>query len=500
LNPLPYPEVIDTIRSIQTTDQPVYLVGGAVRDILLKRPVHDMDFALPGAVRPLARQVADRLGGAFYVMDEARDTVRVICKQIDGARLILDFAALRAPALEDDLLARDFTINALAISLNDPDRLIDPLHGAADLHNKILRMCSSRAFQDDPARILRAVRHSLDLNLRILPETYREMCVEVPLLRRVSSERQRDELFKILEGKNTAAGIRVLAQSGALTVILPELVSLQGVKQSSPHVLDVWEHTLATVQELEKLFGVLTGNFDREISANLTHGMAVLRMGMFREQLNQHFSQSLNPNRSLRGLLFLAALFHDSGKPEVSFVEADGRIRFIHHEHISSDLLENRAKALAFSQVEIDRCTTVIKNHMRLHFLSSREELPSPRSVYRFFRDCGLAGVDVCLLSLADLLAMYRSTLPQAVWQKELEVAHIMLENWWNKPNSVIRPPRLLNGNDLKGHFGLAGGPIIGKLLEVIQEAQAVGEVISREGAFQLASDWLNGQCSEPKE
>jgi putative nucleotidyltransferase with HDIG domain len=479
------------ISGAQTPGNSVYLVGGAVRDALLNRPIHDIDFVLSGDVRPLARKMADALGGAFYMLDDERGTARVI-EHRSGEDLFLDFASLRGSSLEEDLRARDFTINAMAVDMAQIERLIDPLGGLADLRAKRLAVCSPTAFDDDPARILRAVRIALVLKFQIPPETYRAMEYAVPLLDGVSNERQRDELFRMLSGKDVASAIRLMDKLGALETILPELGDLRGVEQGAPHHLEVWEHTLAVLNELETLYHVLVEPYDEDASANLIHGTAALALGRYRQQFQAHFAESLNPNRSLRGLLFFAALYHDAGKPSTRRVEPNGRVRFFEHENVGARMAAHRAHELALSTAEISRVEDIVHNHMRIHLLVQSMETPSRRAIYRYFQAAGPAGVEICLLSLADLLATYRNDLPQELWRKEIEFCRIILEAWWEKPAEVVKPPRLLSGSDLIQAFHIEPGPQIGELLEAIQEAQACGEIVTREQALELAHSQLS--------
>ncbi len=154
-NPLSFSDLLEKIAAALPPDQAAYLVGGAVRDALLQRVTHDLDFAMPGEdVLTVSRRLADRIGAAFYPLDEERDTGRLVIVRPDGSRQMLDFAALRGPDLESDLRARDFTINAMAVDVRQPQSLIDPLGGAADLLGKRLSACSATAFTDDPLRIL----------------------------------------------------------------------------------------------------------------------------------------------------------------------------------------------------------------------------------------------------------------------------------------------------------------------------------------------------------
>src|SRR5687768_1254562 len=196
--PIPFSmsPLVDQVRTI-LPEQEIYLVGGTVRDMLLKRVSHDLDFALPSNGISLARRVANALNANFMVLDEERDTGRVIVIESDGTRTFMDFATYRGGStLEADLRARDFTINAIAFDLRT-QTLTDPLNGASDLRAKFIRACSPTSLKDDPVRILRAVRQAAAFEFKIEPETRKAMQQAVGLLPDRSPERQRDELFKM---------------------------------------------------------------------------------------------------------------------------------------------------------------------------------------------------------------------------------------------------------------------------------------------------------------
>ena len=234
----------------------------------------------------------------------------------------------RGADLESDLRDRDFTINAIAIDLRHPEKLIDPLGGARDLQSRVLRTCAPQALENDPIRILRAIRLSIEFGLRITPETTRLMRQALPGLASVSSERLRDELFRILDGPAPASAIRIMDILGAVPYVFPELPALKGVAQSPPHTFDVWDHTLATVQELGNVLNVLKQEYDPETAANWALGLVSLRLGRFRPQLRDHLGIQLNPERSLASLILLAALFHDISKPQTVQTDKDGSIHF----------------------------------------------------------------------------------------------------------------------------------------------------------------------------
>lgn len=482
----PLPPLIEQVRQVLPEGIPVYLVGGAVRDLLRQKTIHDLDFVLQGDALHVARQVADRLGGAYYPLHEDFNAGRVILLPAEGERVVLDFSGMRGADLEADLRLRDFTINAMALDMRSPQALLDPLGGAADLLARRIRVCSTSAFEDDPARVLRAVRQAAAFGFQIQPETRKLLKQAAPGLEKVSAERMRDELVRMLEGPQPAAVLRVLDLLGVLPFVLPELPALKGVQQSSPHVYDVWEHTLAVVAQLEALLDVLGPKYDPELSANqFALGLAVLQIGRYRAQISNHLAVSDVPERAMRPMLFLAAIYHDIAKPFTRQVDEQGRTRFFHHDEYGSEIVSKRGHALHLSNNEIKRVKTTVRQHMRPLLLSQQSEPPTRRAVYRFFRDTGEAGVDVCLLSLADYLATYATTLPQDVRAHHLEVVRTLLEAWWESEQQQVKPTLLLNGRELIAEFSLQEGRLIGELLEGLREAQAVGEVTTRAEAVE---------------
>src|SRR5215207_797208 len=497
--PFSYSPLIDKVREI-LPNQEIYLVGGAVRDMLLNRVSHDLDFALPSNGISLARRVANALKADFMVLDEERDTGRVIITESDRTRTFLDFATYRGKSLEEDLRARDFAINAIALDLRT-QTLLDPLNGASDLHAKFVRACSPTSLSDDPVRILRAVRQAAAFGFKIELETRKAMKQAAGLLPKISPERQRDELFKMLEGPKPDASLRALEMLGVLPYLLPELPALKGVEQSPPHHYDVWEHTLSVLGYLESILAALAPGYNADNTNDLFTGLLTLRIGRFREQFARHFAESLNTDRSVRAALFFAALYHDVKKPDTKSVDMAGRIRFFDHDVKGAQAAEERGQAFHLSNDELERVKTIIQHHMRFHFFTSRlqkeTEEPSRKAIYRFFRDAGKAGIDLIVLGLADLRGTQGSALTQETWAAALDIARILLENYWEKPQETVAPPRLLNGNELMSELGLEPGRMVGQLLEAIREGQATGKVENREQALALAREhWKEAKSS----
>jgi tRNA nucleotidyltransferase/poly(A) polymerase len=466
----------------------IYLVGGALRDLFLRRPLHDLDFATPRDGRHWARRIADHFDGAYYPLDPERGVGRAIIHH-DGHKFVVDVAQFRGETLQDDLRARDFTLNAMALPMSDPEaRLIDPLNGLLDLQQKRLRQCAPDAIPSDPARALRAVRQSVAFKLLIEPATRAALRANAPRIAHISAERARDELLTMLGGPRPHVALRALEALGMLKLLVPEAEAMHGVPQSKPHVYDVWEHTLAVVERLEDVLTTISPHRTDETAADSANGLIVYLLDKYRKHLQDHLAQELPNDRALNALLVLAALLHDSGKPATRTVGEAGRIHFYRHEMVGARLAEARAEALRLSNDESARLQGIVLHHMRPMMLHAGAPEVSRRAVYRYWNATGgLVGVDVCILTLADYLGMVGTHLEVPDWLVHLQIVGALLDGYFNRKAEVVAPPPLVSGRELMQALSLAPGPEVGRLLAAITEGQAAGEVMTSQEALQLA-------------
>jgi len=294
---------------------------------------------------------------------------------------------------------------------------------------------------------------------------------------------------KILGLSGAAENLHYLDDLDLLTTIIPELETLKGVEQSEPHYLDAFEHSLDTVRWLEQVVDALEGEpaMDSELS------LIRLLLSPFSLQLSAHLSQPISGDRTRLTLLKLVALLHDLGKPATKSVDDDGAIHFYGHEQEGAEAAGDILRRLRFGGNEAALAKTIVANHMRPCLLADQEML-TRRAVYRFFRDTGDAGVDTLLLYLADHLATWGPELQMARWRRRVEFVASMLADYYERHQKVISPPKLINGHDVMAEFGLEEGPIIGQLLEAVREAQAAGEVRTREESLTLVKQLLTQQ------
>lgn len=465
--PLRWPDFVERLQDILAENaQPIYIVGGAVRDALLERQLTDLDLAVAKDAIPLARRIANALRGDFFVLDAERDVGRVLVDTPDG-RFMIDVARFRGDDLLADLNDRDFTINAMAVDLTaDINLLIDPLNGERDLRDKLVRQCNPHAFARDPLRALRAVRQSVQFGMRLERDTLNDMRAVKAGLRQISPERIRDELVKLLALTNARGALRVAESLGLLDDILPEVVHLRTVLLDNPEYANRLQETLAIVEKLFNVFVVISPQRTDHSGANFAIGMLVMQMDRYRRRLQEHVGHLWPNDRPHTALLVLAALLRDCTPDEAGA----------------------RAQALRLSNGERDRLTAVV----RYYDLPLKMKDLSPLEIHRFWRQTGVAGVDVCLLAAANYLGVSGSKLDQDGWLQVVERLLMLLHAYYERYDELVEPPVLLDGNQLMSQLGLARGPMIGALLERIREAQVTGEVRSVEDALQLARAALN--------
>jgi len=451
-----------------------YLVGGIVRDMLLERPTADIDITVDGDALALARQTADALDGKYVPLDVENEVARVILTA--GAnRWQLDFTRMQG-TLADDLARRDFTINAMALELNAavnaPEALdvIDLTHGLQDIERRVIRAVSDSVFTSDPVRLLRAVRLSAELDFMITGETRELIRQSAHLVAAVHSERLREELMRLLAVPEDGQILPQLDELGLLTAIFPELEAARDIPQPSEHFTDVFRHTLASVQAVDHILH----------QAEWPHiPFNALETVPWNSALSRHFNTAVNAGSSRRTLMKVAALLHDVAKPQTRVITETGKMRFFGHPEQGAATTAAVMERLRFSTRETKLVELMVRYHMRPTQLT-QSGMPTGHAIYRYFRDTGDAGTDILFLSLADHLAARGPNLIPSGWREHCEITRHVLEQQAEQIRRV-RTTRLVDGNDLMSRFDLPAGPELRRLLSAAQEAQATGEVSTRE-------------------
>jgi poly(A) polymerase len=490
-------------------NQHAYLVGGSLRNILLGEPCVDWDIVVQGDAVTLARHLADRLGGFYAHLHEKANRVIVPAKDEGEEEVIFDIVSLKGVRLEDDLHSRDFTINAIATRLRDMVRymelggfgehgnnayrrgallpFVDPCNGIADILARRIRAVDTEIFRHDPLRMLRAVRLRTRYRLTIDSLTEGLIIRDAPLLTSVAPERIHEELYAILTPEGAVEQLHFLDAHGLLTVLIPEFIPARGMPQPEPHYWDVLEHSIQTVGALERLAALLQ---DPPETVKQSEWERKGYLGKIQRLLQEAEAQGIFQRAILATpRAKLAALLHDIGKPPMYSVDENDLVHFYGHPQAGVPLAQQIMRRIKASTQDSRFVQQVTDNHMRPGQLAHVEKI-TPRAVRRYFVDLGREGIAVALLSLADHLATRGPQSLMDSWDRHLAAVCFLLDRYIRHRESIL-PPKIVSADELMHRFNLQPGPIIGRLLEAIAEAQAEGTIHSKADAFWLVEEKL---------
>ncbi len=407
----------------------LYLVGGSVRDALLGRDVSDLDFttdARPDAVRALVDGWTDAVwdtGIAFGTIGARKNgtTVEVTTFRADAYDRVSRNPVVRfGDTIEDDLVRRDFTVNAMAVELTGTERrFVDPYGGLAALAAGSLDTPATpeESFADDPLRMLRAARFVSQLGLTPAPRVIVAMTEMAGELARITRERVQAELSKLMLGRYPRRGIELMVDTGLCELVLPEVPAMRLAIDEHMQHKDVYTHSLVVMEQA----------IDRE-----TDG----------------------PDLVLR----LAALLHDIGKPDTRRKEQDGRVSFHHHEVVGAKMVRRRLRELRYSKQIIEDVAQLVFLHLRFHGYSGGEWTDS--AVRRYVTDAGPLLDRLHKLVRSDCTTRNRrraAALQRSYDSLEDRIAHLREQ----EALDAIRPD--LDGNEIMRMLGIPPSPLVGK-------------------------------------
>lgn len=448
----------------------LYIVGGYLRDIFLGRRKKnpDIDFCLRRHSIAFGRSLSRQIKAGFVVLDKEHGACRLV-KRIIGKVYTLDFTDFRGKDLNDDLLHRDFTMNAMCVELKQALQggpssgiLIDPYQGRDDLKSKIVRMVFAQAFKEDPLRILRAFSFACIFGFKIEAGTKKQIKADKARLSQVSTERIRDELFKLFDRPDSFTYILELDKLKILKLILPEIEVMRNVRQGPYHHLDVWQHSLEALRQLEIVIKKLRSN----------------------RNIRDYLDEVISAERRRGALIKLGCLLHDVGKPRAMRRE-DGKTKFHGHERIGLEFVKTAAERLRLSNDELDSLKKMVLWHLRPGYLADNVEI-TLRARFRYFRDTAREGASILLISIADQRATKGPLTSQASRIRHEKVVTDLMKEYFRKEKEE-KPIRLIDGNDLIRKFNLTPSPLIGKILSELEELQAIGRVKTKKEALKAA-------------
>ncbi|WJV47550.1 CCA tRNA nucleotidyltransferase [Streptomyces flavofungini] len=460
------PVADDLARRFQEAGFSLALVGGSVRDALLGRLGNDLDFttdARPEDVLKIVRPWADavwEVGIAFGTVGCQKDA------RVDGAeqRFQVEVTTYRSEAydrtsrkpevsygdsIEEDLIRRDFTVNAMAVALPEKT-FIDPHGGLGDLAERVLRTPGTPedSFSDDPLRMMRAARFAAQLDFEVAPEVVVAMKAMAGRIEIVSAERVRDELNKLILSAHPAKGLALLVDTGLADYVLPELPALRLERDEHHRHKDVYDHTLIVLEQAMAL-------------------------------------ETEGPDLTLR----LAALLHDIGKPKTRRFESDGRVSFHHHEVVGAKMTKKRMTALKYSNELIKDVSRLVELHLRFHGYGEGEWTDS--AVRRYVRDAGPLLTRLHKLTRSDCTTRNKrkaNALSRAYDGLEERIARLQEQEELDS----IRPD--LDGNEIMEILGVRPGPAVGQAYKFLLELRLENGPMERGAAVAALKEWWAAQ------
>lgn len=452
------PVADDLARRFQDAGFGLALVGGSVRDALLGRLGNDLDFttdARPDDVLKIVRPWADsvwEVGIAFGTVGCQKAGYQI---EVTTYRSEAYDRASRKPevsygdSIGEDLVRRDFTVNAMAVALPEKE-FVDPHGGLEDLAARVLRTPGTpeESFSDDPLRMMRAARFAAQLDFEVAPEVVEAMTAMAERIEIVSAERVRDEFNKLILSANPRKGLRLLVDSGIAAHVLPELPALRLESDEHHKHKDVYEHSLTVLEQAIDL-------------------------------------EEDGPDLVLR----LAALLHDIGKPRTRRFERDGRVSFHHHEVVGAKMTKKRMTALKYSNDMIKDVSLLVELHLRFHGYGTGEWTDS--AVRRYVRDAGPQLERLHKLTRSDCTTRNKrkaGALSQAYDGLEERIAQLKEQEELDS----IRPD--LDGNEIMEILGIRPGPEIGKAYKFLLELRLENGPMEHEAAVAALEEWWAGQ------
>jgi poly(A) polymerase len=440
----------------------LYLVGGSVRDALLGRLSPDLDFATdahPEQVQQIVRRWADAVwdtGIEFGTVGVGKDDHRL---EITTFRADRYDQVSRNPEvqfgdrLDDDLVRRDFTVNAMAVRITPtgPGEFLDPLGGLAALRSRVLDTpaAPSVSFGDDPLRMLRAARFVSQLGFTVASRVRAAIEEMAPQLARVSAERVAAELDKLLLGEDPVAGIDLLVQTGMGEVVLPEVGGMQMAIDEHHQHKDVYQHSLTVLRQAIALEDPLPEG---------------------------------GPDLVLRW----AALLHDIGKPATRRHEPDGGVSFHHHEVVGAKMVRKRMRALKYSKQMVDDVSQLVYLHLRFHGYGDGKWTDS--AVRRYVTDAGPLLSRLHKLVRADCTTrnQRRAARLQASYDRlEARIAELAAQ----EDLARVRPD--LDGNQIMALLDIPAGPQVGEAWRFLKELRLDrGPLTNEEATAELLAWW----------
>jgi len=443
-------------------DVNIYLVGGFLRDYLLGKESKELDFIIAPFSYETLNTFSKILKGRIIPLDEERKYFRIITN-INNKDYIFDFTTPLEKSLLDELKRRDFTINTILFDIKNL-KVIDLLNGIKDLKEGKLRICSEISIKEDPLRILRAFRFISNFGFRLTPETEREILNNKDRLANIKGERIHEEIYKILKASFTKDIFIKMNDMGILEKIFPELKELENIPWNAPHHTNPLLHSIEALGKLEYFYYYYKNIFQD-----------------YKNYIEDYLKEKIYSDFTKKELIKLAVLLHDIGKSKTFFIGEDKRVHYYGHENLGSLMIENIANRLKLSKKEEILLKKLIKNHLYPSFIFKDNKANRLKIINRLGEDT----IGLIFLFLGDQFSI-RPLKDLIIFSQEI------FELYINRKE--IKP--ILSGDEIMEYFSLKPSPLIGKLKDLLINAQQDGRVKNKESAIKFIEEILEHEIN----
>ncbi|MDW7652216.1 MAG: hypothetical protein SCK29_05275 [Bacillota bacterium] len=459
------------LAAIATKEKtPLYIVGGFVRDGLLGRESRDVDLAVGYEAGQFAKRISWLLRGDYELLESQAQYSRVTLTGSDGRPFYLDFSLLRGESIAEDLKCRDFTVNAMAVSLDDyllgpgwPEKVIDPCGGKNDLSARLLRVVGEESLRHDPVRLFRSARFMHKLGFELAADTAGMLRKNAPLIRQANKIKLCLELFQLLSQEYAAEGLRVLQEDiGVLGALYEPLAEMSETETGGE---DLFSHGLQVCRCLDEILGGASG-MDPTL----------------RRKLAAHLHAETGENRSRITYLRLACVLHDIGKLGLSKGRIALSAKSFSHELAAEAYLTGLARLLRFCDEEFFYLSRLIGNHSRPLLMVDGEDCMTAK--LRYFRQFADLAPDLILLAMANIAAR-EGCRADGVRQLESVLAEFFAGFFLELPEPI------LHAKELMEFFNLPPTRTVGMLLERLYAEQMAGTIKTKKSALSYVSGLL---------
>ncbi len=448
----------------------IYLVGGYIRDYLLEKSNEDIDFVVEGNVEDIAKEFAESINGKLITLGGRHKFYRIV----DNKRNVtVDLSQLKGNDIKEDLLNRDFTINSLAIDIDKIEKgkilkenIIDVANGLDDLNKGIIRHVKENAFEEDPIRMLRAVRFMSQLEFELYDTTKRLIKKNKDKIKNMPYERITHELFKLLKYRRTYYYFNYMDRTlNILEEIFPEIEPMREIGKCKYHVVDSLTHSIYTLKVAEDII-YADSYFEDHV----------------RKAYEEHTKKIVASGHTRLDLIKLGAFFHDVGKPSAKKVDETGRIRFKGHEITGAEIVKKIAERLKLSIKERDLLYKMVAKHMLPLVLYKNNDV-SGKALYGMFSELKEDTLDVLLISLADIIATRKLLYPEEEMGKFKVHIEYMANNYLTRYKEIEKISNIITGKEIMQKFDLGENVLVGDLLEEVRKAIYYGKISANKEA-----------------